>query len=355
MAYPTNRRYWGMPSESFNFQIKAPIWARWWAYLIYVFTIVSIVIIVYRLELSRKLALAESKRLKSLEALRKGIFTNITHEFRTPLSVILGMANTLSEKGIQNSRRTLEQSVGLIQKNGNDLLELVNQMLDLSKLESGHHQLNLEQGNIIAYLSSLTQNYAYLASQKDIQLEFQTKLVDLMMDFDQKAIQQIFSNLLINAIKFTPEGGEINIHIDTLEKPPQRYLRLQIKDNGFGIPKEEVPKIFDKFYQVSSSKHVHQGTGIGLALTKELSTQMNGHIRVRTKEGMGSTFIIDLPISQNKPINTSLNLKGSKPSKSKSAPLPEAGKNILELPVLLIIEDKQDIIQYLRISLAYLL
>ncbi|MEM6378913.1 MAG: ATP-binding protein, partial [Bacteroidota bacterium] len=281
--------YWNEQGTSVDILINPPWWRTKLAYVSYALGILGLLYGIYRFQLARQLDRAETKRLAELDALKTRLYTNITHEFRTPLTVILGMANQV--KGQEKTTR-------LIKQNGENLLRLINQMLDLSKLEKGKLGVQVQQGNIIPYLNYLTESFYSMAQQKEIRLVFYSEMSSLMMDFDEVKIQHIVYNLLSNAIKFTPSGGKIIFHADTLQHNDAKHLLLKVQDNGIGIAAEELPYVFDRFHQADNSiKRKGEGTGIGLALTKELVTLLGGSIQLESEVNVGTTFSILLPIT----------------------------------------------------------
>jgi len=283
---------------------------------------------------------AEADRLRELDELKNRLYTNITHEFRTPLTVIMGMAEEIEDLKVKR----------LIHRNSNNLLRLINQILDLSKLESGKTHLNLTQADIITYLQYLTESFLSAAETKHIRLSFYPEVPQLFMDFDEEKIQQIVYNLLSNAIKFTPENGTIIFHAKLLEEQEQAMLQLKIQDSGSGIPSEHLAYIFDRFYQVENANTPNQGgTGIGLALTKELVEYMGGTITVSSQEKQGSLFTVLLPIHKVNALKT---------GEWKTDPVLDAATAVDERPksphyssdkpLLLIIEDNADVIEYIE-------
>jgi len=211
-----------------------------------------------------------------LDELKTQFYNNITHEFRTPLTVILGMSD---EKVDEKARQ-------FIHRNGKDLLRLVNQLLDLSKLQSGKLELELVNGNIVNYLEYLTEFFYSMPSDKSIRLSFHSEEEEIHMEYDEIKIQHIVYNLLSNAIKFTEKGGKI---IFLLFKENEQF-KIKVKDSGIGIPSDQLPYIFNRFYQAENSKHTQQiGTGIGLALNKELVELMDGSIEVKSQAGIRSS------------------------------------------------------------------
>ena len=266
---------WNLDGRSFSVVIHPPWWLSWWAYLAYVFLILLALAGIRKYELKRYKIREEAKRLKELDKVKSRLYTHITHEFRTPLTIILGMADELenhtNEKG--------KEGLNMIHRNGEQLLKLVNHMLDLAKLESGSLKLNWEQGEIVNYLRYLVEAFHSYAARKQINIHFLSEEKELYMDYDPDRLMHIISNLLSNAIKFSP--AERNIYV-TLRKDDSfsqesSFVRLSVKDKGKGIPKEKIPFIFDRFYQVEDGiNRDGEGTGIGLTLSRELVELMGG-------------------------------------------------------------------------------
>jgi signal transduction histidine kinase len=211
--------------------------------------------------------------------------------------VISGIADQVSE----HPKVELQERIAMIKRNSQQLLGLINQMLDLAKLESGTLPVKMVQDDIIQYFRYLSESYHSYAESKEILLHLLTDLDEIVIDFDPEKIQTIFTNLVGNAIKFTPVGGNIYIEVH-LEEPKTgaKYLSLKIKDTGKGIAESALPYIFDRFFQEDdSSTRTFEGTGIGLSLIAELVTLLGGSITVKSQEGKGTEFSVRLPASQN--------------------------------------------------------
>jgi len=347
---------WSDIIESVQFTIKPSWWTTWWAYAIYIVLVVFFADRFYRFQLSKRLALAESARLKELNQLKNSLYTNITHEFRTPLTVILGMADSLKSTLIEKQLKGAEHPLELIKRNGNNLLRLVNEMLDLSKLESGNMELQLIQADVIPFVKYLGESFHSLAEEKQINLVVYSEIDELLMDIDANKLSVIISNVLSNAIKFTQPGGKIITHLNQINNSKNKFFLIKIKDNGLGISEEEVNNIFNRFYQVdNSSSRQGEGTGIGLALTKEFVKLMNGTIDVKSSLGKGSEFIIQLPISNNATLTTDVQIH-LEPNLTASATEEElieiVSEDESELPLALIIEDNADVAHYLKTCLS---
>ncbi|MCK5402393.1 MAG: tetratricopeptide repeat-containing sensor histidine kinase, partial [Flavobacteriaceae bacterium] len=225
--------------------------------------LILLVVVAY-FQVSRRFAATERKRLKEVNQLKNTLFTNITHEFRTPLTVIKGMTDSIKSNLENNQDDELENSLDLIDRNSDGLLHLINEMLDLAKIESGNMKLTLVQADIIPFIKYLTQSFHSLAEEKQINFSVHCEIEYLKMDFDSNKFTVIVTNLLSNAIKFTSQNGKVIVHIDRIQNNSTDFIVLKVKDNGLGISKEEQLHIFDKFYQVdNTSSRLEKGTGIG--------------------------------------------------------------------------------------------
>ena len=238
----------------------------------------------------------ETERVKALEQLKSNFFSNITHEFRTPLSLILEPARQL----LKNPQDPLlTDKIRLIEKHGRRLQRLVNQLLDMAKLEAGQMPLELRRGDFGAAVREVFEVFLPLAEQRGVKMTLSQEQRALdEVDFDPGKIELILNNLLSNALKFTPSGGKVEINIAVAEAAnAPALLKVAVSDTGIGIPPEALDRVFDRFYQVdASSTRTGEGTGIGLALSKELALRMDGDLTVRSTPGEGSTFILSVPM-----------------------------------------------------------
>lgn len=336
---------WSDP-VSYSFTILPPWYRRWWIYLIYLLLAGGLLFAVRSYELNRKLAKAEERRTKELNEVKSRLYTNITHEFRTPLTIILGLVNKLKPKVDHQSREDLQ----IIERNGNQVLLLVNQLLQMAKLESGSLPVNLVQGDVVVFVKYLLDSFSSLAESKQISLRFNCSLQSFMMDFDPVKLQEIVSNLLSNAIKFTPAGGAVSMGISAESKDGKELLTLSVSDTGKGIPPDQMERIFDRFYQVDESNtRTEEGTGIGLTLAKELVKLLRGEISVESEMGVGSIFSVQLPVSRQAPILAGI-LNAPLDRGTNVAPSPKKDKDAVSeesMPCVLIIEDNADLRQYL--------
>lgn len=276
------------------------------------------------------------QREKELQGFKTRFYDNITHEFRTPITVIRGLAQL--DNWTDKDRR-------IIIKNADQLLEFVNQLLDLSKLESKEYILRLQQVDIIPLIKQWIYAYKPLADTKQQILSIETNLDHLYLDTDSQALEKIISNLVGNAIKYTPNEGSITIKMEQAND----QLLIAIKDTGSGIPENLLSSIFDRYYQIDSQELYH-GNGIGLSMVKELTELLEGTITVNSTKNYGTTFSLQFPIRKGHPISDSNKTIETKLKTSISLPDSKpivATENDSLKPTLLIIEDNQDLIFYM--------
>lgn len=286
---------------------------------------------------------------KILEEMKNRFFSNITHEFRTPLTLIISPMERLIQGSLDSDSQN--RTLKIIYKSANQLLLLINQLLDLSKLDAKSMSVSFHRGNVSQFLSELLYSFKLSAEEKDIELEF---LSDSPIDeivFDADKLEKICYNLISNSLKFTPSNGKItlqlNIHND--------QIKIRIIDTGLGIPNHHLPYIFQRFYQIdNSSTRTHEGTGIGLALVKELIDLLNGKIHVKSALGQGTTFYIEIPIIK---IEEGDHVSFPRPSISISkfpASYSDHQENILinkKSPLILVVDDNLELLDYIRTEL----
>jgi len=367
---------WDREGVILQIVVHPPWWRSIWAYLAYALLLAYMAWWAYRFQLSRKLAQQEALQLREMDAFKSRFFTNITHEFRTPLTVILGMTERMLRDGTaQNTSTPVAQPLTMIKRNGQNLLRLINQILDLSKLENKALKINYVQGDVVAYLRYITESLQSLAHAHELTLQVESDQQSILMDYDPERLQQIVYNLLSNAIKFTPASGNITLLITHHSS----FIILKVRDTGVGISENELPFLFDRFFQAgnqerispaSSGKTGAGGSGIGLSLTQELVRAMGGVISVESTVGQGTTVAVRLPISRNAALEDSPTPASSKGDVAfagvyATSPVPfgeGVGLNTGgELPQLLVIEDNPDVMAYIiaclqneyRIECAY--
>jgi len=347
--------------------ILPPWWQTWWAYLLF-FTLSVLVLywmrrsIIYweRLNADLRLQRMEAEKMHELDQAKSAFFANISHEFRTPLTLISGTVDSLKKKEGKSSIRT--QAYELIERNAARLLSLIHQLLDLSKLESGKLRVEVRPGNITDFLEQLTGSFISLFESKQIYFQTEWPEEDLFVYFDASKLEMIFSNLLSNAYKFTAEGGEVEF-LARVESEGAKHLKLTVgvKDTGIGISKDKLAHIFERFYQEESSKtRTYEGTGIGLSLVKELTELMGGEVSVKSSPGKGTAFKVVLPLKsvtsedqlliqvQDKS-NGSYHMELPKHLDNKFQPAPETA--VSAKPKVLLVEDNVDLRKFMQVNL----
>lgn len=300
----------------------------------------------------------EQKQSEKINAIKSNFFTNISHELRTPLTLMLGPIQQLYEKSTNEDDKKL---LKLAAKNANRQLELVNQLLDLSKLESGKLELQIQKNDIVAFSKSLLFSYESLARKRGISLNFSSKdtAIDLYFDFDK--MEKILTNLITNAVNFSADGGRIDLTIYS----DINFVTLTIKDNGRGISHDNLPKVFDRFYSASNNEGITPGTGVGLSLVKELVSMHGGKVKVESTLGKGAEFNISFKLGKNHfpehLVSETIAANFSKNSTLledfeaavEEEKLEETNRN--KRPLILLIEDNEDVREFIiqRIDTDY--
>ncbi len=300
---------WSNKIASLNISINPPWWKTLWAYGFYICLIVIGLLLIRRFEMNRaklrnelKLRELEVKKKSELEELKSRFFANLSHEFRTPLMLIKGPLELLKkEKGNGN----FSENIQIIERNSDQLKELIDQLLELSQLEKAAISLKTKQGDLVEILKGILSSFESILLQKNIALNFSSDLDSIIIWIDRDKFEKIINNLISNAIKFTPQEGKIKISINTelpsfspLVKGELKESSIQIKiaDSGVGIPKDKLDKIFNRFFQVDdSTQRSFGGSGIGLALVKEFIDLHKWKISVNSNAELGTEFTIEIP------------------------------------------------------------
>ncbi len=293
----------------------------------------------------------EADSLRKIDEAKTRLYTNVSHEFRTPLTVISGIAEQMEN----HKDKWLKEGPGKIRMQSQILLRLVNQMLNISKIEAGSMHLDLIQGDIVKYIKYLTGSFHGLAESQNITLKFKTDNVSLQMDYDPDKLMHIISNLVSNAIKFTPPGGHIDVEVFNRTQGDTETVNIHVRDTGKGIPTEAVKYIFERFYQVPDIDEETPGTGLGLTLTRELVHMMKGEIRVESKVNEGSEFVVSLPATREAREDADHGISLLNPSASQHVlPTRDPGKDqeiravmSPDKPILLIVDDNNDVVEYM--------
>ncbi|RMG22799.1 MAG: response regulator [Bacteroidetes bacterium] len=315
-------------------------------------------------QLELQLQQERAAQLEALNQMKSRFFANISHEFRTPLTLILGPISNILQRGFRQSDTTY---LHLIKRNAERLLQLVEQLMELAKIEQQPPGLQLRPGNLENFLKGLIFSFYSLAEEKHIVYECALPEQDLYANFDHDKLEKILINLLSNAFKFTPEGGNIRVEV-SMERPPQpgqdkagsghSLLHIKVSDTGIGMSQEEMSYIFERYYQAPN--HTYQGAGIGLSLAYELVRLMGGSLEVHSEKGKGSTFVCQLPLellpqaampAEDKPL-----VQAQIPAGAALSAAPQEASGLQgqprDLPLVLLVEDHADMRNFIAHCLA---
>lgn len=350
-----SRGIWDDTSTQLEIIILPPWWRTNWAYLLFFAIFSGLIWGFYRFQMG-KVRLAnklifeqrEAQRLAALDTLKTNFFNSVTHEFRTPLTLLLEPARQLLSEVKEASVRYRLQ---LIENSGRRLLQFVNQLLDLSKLEADHMPIELQPGDPGQLLRSVVARFEPLMEQQGIQWKWNTPDKPIRVYFNAEMWEQVLSNLLANALKFTDKGGKVQVTLEEKKNPDAGHtsLHLTVSDTGTGIPANELPRIFDRFYQ---TEHIRGGSGIGLALCKEWVERLGGQISVQSVVGTGSKFSVTLPCTKVEGVvPISVRRADSDPLPGRITPILSSPIQQGNAPLLLLIEDDAQLRHFLRASL----
>ncbi|HRP58395.1 tetratricopeptide repeat protein [Agriterribacter sp.] len=287
---------------------------------------------------------------KEVDKMKTTFFSNISHEFRTPLTLILGPVQSLLS--LTTDPKMIRQ-LNTMERNAQRLLGQIDQLLYLSKLESDKPEISLTRLNIIPLIRGTVMNFSSMADDRQINLQVETPMPGLTMDVDKEKIETVIINLLSNAFKFTPRGGSITVTVDMVEKGNTPYCGIRIQDTGMGINEKDIPHVFDRFYQSNDRQKAQQGgSGIGLALVKELVKLHKGSINIVSKPNEGAEVTVLLPLPEDYTVQQSpgAGKKGDEVPVSMFNPLPAENWEEPEVrkTIVLVIEDNADVMLYIK-------
>lgn len=350
---------WNPTPKELTIHILPPPWKTWWAYSIYIAVFIFLLWLTRHLGL-RQVALKNQLTLSKFERqqenklsdFKERLFTNISHEFRTPLTLILGPLDDLLQR--KKLEQSVEKSLRLVQKQSKRMLRMVNQLLDFQKAEAGSIKLSLQPGEIVSFCHEIYILFMDEANRRNIAYTFKAEEKYMSFNFDHNKLEIIIFNILSNAFKFTPNGGSINFSV---KKHTNQYCEICIKDTGKGIPPNELEKIFERFYRGREEDATTiSGTGIGLSFVKEL-TQLHGGAIVAESDGIkGSVFTVVLPSiavtdaflnasadamhQANQSIDSNLNYDYMNEENDQL-------NQEQDQPIILVVEDESDMLQYI--------
>ncbi|WP_310396413.1 two-component regulator propeller domain-containing protein [Hymenobacter sp.] len=359
---------WSARPATFAFTIRPPWWRTWWANALWLgcFGLVIYGVRAYtrtreRDRADRRLEHQALAHLQELDRVKTDFFTNVSHELRTPLTLILGPAEVLATEPADPAVR---QQGGLVLRNARRLLALINQLLDLSKLEAGALRLLPTSGDAAALVRPLVASFASLAESRRIALRVEAPAGPMPLVFDASKLEEVLTNLLANALRFTPAGGTVTVTVaETVPTAaaPAGGVSIAVRDTGPGIAAEDLPHLFDRFYQANNlaDDGLRTGTGIGLALVRELTALHGGTVAVASAPGAGATFTVQLPRGL-RPVAGGTGPGAAGAPAAGPAPLPVAAPGPSSEPddgapdadLVLIIEDNDEVRAFIRASLA---
>jgi signal transduction histidine kinase/ligand-binding sensor domain-containing protein/DNA-binding response OmpR family regulator len=396
------RGFWPPQEAALALTITPPWWQTTWAYVGYGLLAFGLLFGGYRLRMHQvglkqraELEHVRAKHLAEVDRMKSRFFANISHEFRTPLTLILGPIskwNELLDSGEPSlsspaTRQSLSRDLGMMQRSARRLLRLINQLLDLSKLEAGAMKLRASRINIVPLVRGVANSFESAAGMRGVGLEVDAEAEEIELYADREMLEKTVANLLSNALKFTPEGGSVRVLLrrvppgggprqspgsrsaaplhpqDASRTPaPDGHVELSVSDTGIGIPADKLDRVFDRFYQVDSSHHrEHEGSGIGLAFVKELVEIHHGTVRVESEEGKGSVFTVQLRLGRDHlkdeevvepparaPVATRGHEEAVAAPTEASAPDPGPADATVGRPIVLIAEDNPDVRGYIR-------
>ncbi len=354
---------WSSEISNLIIKVAPPFWRSNLAFVIYGLLIVIALIFFYRtsvkIEKSRSMAMLEHKEKKHQERvnqLKLEFFTNISHELRTPLTLILGPLENLirSNQLKEQSKAKLKQ----IHHNAQRLRGLVNQLLDFRRTESGNEKLQVRTGNIQLFAREIKEAFEDLAEHRQIEFDFLYEVKENKMLFDPDKVERILFNLLSNAFKYTPDQGKISVSFkDDFEKNEGHFLSIIVKDNGVGIPNDQLQHIYKRFYQAENPIQFSTGSGLGLAFVKSLVKLHKGTMEVESEEGNGSSFAVRIPVSSkvyseeelvNNDISYYSNVSEWVNTQFAEIISPNLGVSVSNRPNILVVDDNQELLAFLQ-------
>ncbi|SDP49723.1 Signal transduction histidine kinase [Mucilaginibacter sp. OK268] len=352
---------WRSEPLTLKIKILPPFWKTGWAYFIYALSFIGALFYVrhrgvkkietkYALEHERQ----EAQRMHELDMMKIKFFTNVSHEFRTPLSLIIAPVDKMLKHAAGAEQR---EQLQMVNRNARRLLNMVNQLLDFRKMEVQELKLHARSGDIISFIKEMAYSFSDIAEKKHIRFVFDSETESMVINFDQDKIERIIFNLLSNAFKFTLEGGHVSVLLTKVEKIPEgQFLEIKVMDTGIGIPLDKQDKIFERFFQSElPGSMVNQGSGIGLSITREFVKLHHGEISVESEPGQGSYFTVLLPASLPAEADTQTLFAQSDITETikvedKDGQRPEVNRTAKKVTVLLV-EDNEDFRFYLKDNL----
>lgn len=345
-------------ARSLQVHIEPPFWRTPLAYIIYVLMAIALLLLVRRITVDRihmrfevQQQRREAERAHAIEQLKTKFFTNVSHEFRTPLSLIIAPLDRIIK---QTADEEQKKQLNLVQRNAKRLLNLVNQLLDFRKMEVQEIKLHPAIGDIIRFSKDISHSFMDIAEKKNIHFSFSSNVDSLEIYFDKDKVEKILFNLLSNAFKYTYDQGIVSINLvynQPVNSESDGALAIEVKDTGIGIPADSHEKIFERFFQTDVPESmVNQGTGIGLAITKEFVKLHNGIITVKSEPEQGTCFTVLLPAKKMYESSTRTATNLIQEGEAEQIMF-EEGQKSSKKKTIIIVEDNEDLRFYLKDNL----
>lgn len=345
-----------IPAKEIAIIVHPPFYKMWYAYLFYILLAAGLLLLIFyqlKLRASLKYAHIEKKHIEEMNQYKLRFFTNVSHEIRTPVTLIITQLDMLLQR--TDLTQSIRNRLTNIVRNTQNLKILINELLDFRKQEQGHLQLKITENDLIRYLEEIFYSFKDMANYRHIHISFIHNEETLKMWFDPNQLYKVFFNLLSNALKFTASNGSVSLQV---EKKAE-WVTISVSDTGVGIKKEEIDKLFESFYQGENAGYVNgdPGTGIGLALVKNIVNAHGGTISVQSNEQNGSIFAVSLPLDSSRINGVKLEEKAAIPALQQEPEMPDEAflEEIQQQPdgisgkslTILIIEDNQELLEIL--------
>lgn len=346
-----------LSERTLQITILPPWWRSWWAYTIYVVFIIGLLIVAIKLSFFMIRMKNDIYIEQKLSELKIRFFTNISHELRTPLTLIKGPIQELKEKEQLSDKG--KQYLGLMEKSTEQMLQLVNQILDFRKIQNGKLRLHVSQIDLNKLIEGFHKEFMVMSQENEINFTFHLADEKIKVWVDKEQVEIVVRNILSNAFKFTPVGGKISVSTGVSEDGSRCFIR--VKDSGAGIPQDKLSEIFERFSQGEAKNAYYQGTGIGLALSKEIINLHHGSIYAESEEGHGAEFVIELLQGKEHYKSSEVDYYVSDSDTVKDVELDEKVEEEAtiekeeeidnSLPSLLLVEDNKDLCNMLKLQL----
>jgi len=349
-----NDKVWNPKPAAVQIRVLPPWWRTWQAFIGFFIVFLFIIWIFRYFTIKKERTISEMKKTREINMMKLRFFTNMSHEFRTPLTLIMNpLENILNNSHLDKS---LEKKIEVVYRNAQKLLRITNQVMDLRKIESTNLPLNLQEIEIIGFIKNIIQSFSFEAEKKHIHTTLLVSTEEVKIFIDQDIIEKILTNLLSNAYKYTPENEKVLINVFFKTESHKKWLVISVADTGPGIQKNEMKHIFNRFYRSAddTNKNV-EGTGIGLHLVKEMTNRHNGQITTYPNQPRGIVFKVTIPVKADKKhIAEKRTTFDYAPAGNISVKNPdETDKEVSEVPKknaesILIVEDNSEFCNYIR-------